>query len=446
MVLGRPAMTTMFVFLVIVLLIIANAFFVLSEMAIVSARKSRLQQLAEEGNTGAQIALNLSHTPNQFLPTTQLGMTLIGILAGAFGGIALAEPLAIRLKEIPTISPYSEFISFGLVVLGIAYLTLILGELVPKRLALSNPEKIASAVASYLGIFTRISSPFVFVLGASTDFAIWIMGIRSSTEPPLDEEEIKILIGQGTDAGVIEEAEQDIMERVFRLGDRRAGTLMTPRSEIVWLDIDDTPVVIQEKIAGQRYSLFPVCKDDIDNILGVVQAKDLLSCNLIDKQLSLKEALLPPLVVPDSMKALKVLERFKETGIHLALVLDEYGSVQGLITLADLLEALVGDIPHIDELKEPDTVEREDGSWLINGMLPIDDFKAIFEIDKLPNEDNGLYQTVGGFVMMHLERIPLTGDHFESSGLRFEVIDMDDNRVDKLLVVPLNKNQEKSIE
>jgi putative hemolysin len=327
-------------------------------------------------------------------------MTLIGILAGAFGGITLAEPLALRLKEIPTISPYSEFISFGVIVLGIAYLTLILGELVPKRLALSNPEKIASAMASYLGFLTRISSPFVFVLGASTDLAIWIMGIRPSTEPPLDEEEIKILIDQGTDAGVIEEAEQDIMERVFRLGDRRAGTLMTPRSEIVWLDIDDTPVVIQEKIAGQRYSLFPVCKDDIDNILGVVQAKDLLSCNLIDKQVSLKEALLPPLVVPDSMKALKVLERFKETGIHLALVLDEYGSVQGLITLADLLEALVGDIPHIDELKEPDAVKREDGSWLINGMLPIDDFKAIFEIDKLPKEDNGLYQTVGGFVMI----------------------------------------------
>jgi putative hemolysin len=439
-------MTTTFVFLVILLLIIANGFFVVSEMSIVSSRKSRLQQLADEGNTGSKMALSLSNTPNQFLPTTQLGMTLIGILAGAFGGVTLAETLALRLKEIPTISPYSEFISFGVVVLGIAYLTLILGELVPKRLALSNPEKIASAVASYLSILSRISSPFVFVLGASTDLVIRIMGIRPSTELPLDEEEIKILIGQGTDAGVIEEAEQDIMERVFRLGDRRAGTLMTPRSEIVWLDIDDAPVEIQEKIAGQRYSLFPVCKDDIDSILGVVQAKDLLSCNLIDKQVSLKEALLPPLLVPESMKALKVLERFKQTGIHLALVIDEYGSVQGLITLADLLEALVGDIPHIDELKEPDTIRREDGSWLINGMLPIDDFKALFDIDRLPKEDSGLYQTIGGFVMMHIERVPLTGDHFESSGLRFEVIDMDDNRVDKLLVVPLNRNHEKSIE
>ena len=430
-------MTTMFVFLVIVLLIIANGFFVVSEMAMVSARKSRLQQLANEGNTGAKIALNLSNNPNQFLPTTQLGMTLIGILAGAFGGVALAGPLALRLKEIPAISSYSEFISFSIVVLVIAYLTLILGELVPKRIALSNPEKIASVVASYLGLLNRISSPFVFVLGASSDLVTRIIGIRPTTGLPMDEEEIKILIDQGTEAGVIEEAEQDIMERVFRLGDRRAGTLMTPRSEIVWLDIDDTPVVIQEKIAGHRYSLFPVCKDNIDNILGVVQAKDLLSCDLINKQVSLKEVLLPQLVVSDSMKALNVLERFKQTGIHLALVLDEYGSVQGLITLADLLEALVGDIPHIDELKEPDTIRREDGSWLINGMLPIDDFKALFNIERLPKEENVLYHTIGGFVMMHLERVPLPGDHFEWGSLRFEVVDMDDNRVDKLLVVPL---------
>jgi putative hemolysin len=436
-------MTTTFVFLVIVLLIIANGFFVLSEMAIVSSRKSRLQQLAGEGNTGAKIALNLSNTPNQFLSITQTGMTLIGILAGAIGGITMAETLALKIKEIPVISPYSDFISVGVVVLGIAYLTIILGELVPKKLALNNPEKIASFMAPYLNVLSHIASPFVYVLGASTNLVIWFMGIKPSTEPSMTEEEIKILIDQGTDAGIFEEAEQDIMERVFRLGDRRAGTLMTPRSGIVWLDIGDTPVAIQEKIAGHRYSLFPVCKDDIDNIIGVVQAKDLLACNLIDKKVNLKEALLPPLVVPDSLKALNVLERFKQTGIHLALVLDEYGSVQGLITLADLLEALVGDIPHIDELKEPDTVKREDGSWLINGMLPIDDFKAIFAIDKLPKEDSGLYQTVGGFVMMHLERVPLTGDHFESSGLRFEVVDMDDNRVDKFLWFISNKKYQR---
>lgn len=432
-------MNTTFVFLVIVLLIIANGFFVISEMAIVSARKSKLQQLSDEGNTGANIALNLSNTPNQFLSITQTGMTLIGILAGAVGGFTMAEALALKIEEIPIISPYREFISVGVVVLGIAYLTIILGELVPKKLALTNPEKIASFIAPYLNVLSYIASPFVYLLGASTNLVIWFLGIKPSTEPSMTEEEIKILIDQGTNAGIFEEAEQDIMERVFRLGDRRAGTLMTPRTEIVWLDIDDTPVAVQEKIAGHRYSLFPVCKDDIDNILGVVQAKDLLSCNLIDKKVNLKEALLPPLVIPDSLKALNVLERFKQTGIHLALVLDEYGSVQGLITLADLLEALVGDIPHIDELKEPDTVKREDGSWLINGMLPIDDFKELFDIERMPKEENGLYQTIGGFVMMYLERVPNAGDHFESNGLCFEVIDMDDNRVDKLLVVPLDK-------
>ncbi len=406
-------------------------------MSIISSRKSRLQQLAEEGNKGAENALDLSNKPNKFLTTAQTGITLIGVLAGAFGVITIAKPLAIRFQEISNIASYSEFISNAIVVLIIAFLILILGEMAPRKLALSNPEKIALAVAPYLKILTRIASPFVFILDAATDRMIWIMGIKPSTESSLNEEEIKILIDQGTEAGVIEEAEQDIMERVFRLGDRRAGSLMTPRSEIVWLDIDDTPMVIQEKIAGQRYSLFPVCKDDIDTILGVVQAKDLLSCHLIEKQVNLKEALLPPLIVPDSMKALNVLERFKQTGIHLALVLDEYGSVQGLVTLADLLEALVGDIPHIDELKEPDTIKREDGSWLIDGMLPIDDFKALFNIERLPKEENGFYQTIGGFVMVHLERVPFTGDHFEWGGLRFEVVDMDDNRVDKLLVVPL---------
>jgi len=426
-----------FEFLVIILLVIANGFFVVSRMSIISSRKSRLRQLAEEGNKGAENALDLSNKPNQFLLTAQTGITLIGVLAGAFGVITIAKPLTIRFQEISNIASYSEFISNAIVVLSIAFLILILGEMAPRKLALSNPEKIASAVAPYLKILTRISSPFVFILDAATDRMIRIMGIKPSTESSLNEEEIKILIDQGTEAGVIEEAEQDIMERVFRLGDRRAGSLMTPRSEIVWLDIDDTPMVIQEKIAGQRYSLFPVCKDDIDTILGVVQAKDLLSCHLIEKQVSLKEALLPPLVVPDSMKALNVLERFKQTGIHLALVLDEYGSVQGLVTLADLLEALVGDIPHIDELKEPDTIKREDGSWLIDGMLSIDDFKALFNIERLPKEENGLYQTIGGFVMVHLERVPFTGDHFEWGSLRFEVVDMDDNRVDKLLVAPI---------
>ena len=425
--------------LIIILLIIANGIFAMSEIAVVSSRKSRLQQMSDEGDQGAKTALDLANMPNEFLSTIQIGITLVGTLAGAFGGATIAEELSVALKgAFPSIAPYSQIFSIGIVVLSITYLTLILGELFPKRLALNSPEKIASFLAPSLRMLSQIASPFVFVLSASTDLVLTAMGIRPSTEQGVTEEEIRILIDQGTDAGVFEEAEQDIMERVFRLGDRRAETIMTPRSEIIWLDIEDSMDVMREKIAGHSYSFFPVCENDLDNVIGVVQAKDLLSCTLKDDQVNLKDSLLPPLFVPGSMKALKVLEHFKKTGVHLAMIIDEYGGVQGVVTLTDVLEALVGDIPHIDELAEPQKIKREDGSWLIDGMMPLDDFKEVFDIDTLPEEDSGLYQTIGGFVVMHLERIPTAGDHFVWGGFRFEVVDMDDNRVDKLIVMPLN--------
>jgi putative hemolysin len=407
----------------------------MSEMAVVSSRKSRLQQMADEGNNNAKTALDLANTPNEFLSTIQIGITLVGTLAGAFGGATIADELSPIIKStFPSIAPYSQIFSIGIIVLCITYLT-ILGELFPKRLAVNSPEKIASILAPSLRMLSQIASPLVFMLSASTDLMLRALGIKPSIEQGVTEEEIKILIDQGTDAGVIEEAEQDIMERVFRLGDRRAETIMTPRSEIIWLDISDSMNVMQEKIAGHPYSFFPVCDNDLDNVVGVVQAKDLLSCTLKDDQLNLKDLLLPPLFVPGSMKALKVLEHFKKTGVHLATIIDEYGGVQGVITLTNLLEALVGDIPHIDELAEPQKVKREDGSWLIDGMMSLDDFKEIFDIDIMPEEDSGLYQTIGGFVVMYLERIPAAGDHFVWGGLRFEVVDMDDNRVDKLIVL-----------
>ena len=425
--------------LIIMVLIIANGFLVISEMSIVSSRKSKLQQMAEEGSHRAKNALDLLEKPDRFIPTIQMATILLEVLLGAYAIVTLAMPLALWLEAILGATAYSDFISIAIIVLCIAGLILIFGEMVPKKLALANPEKIASAMVPVLNALAYIASPIVSALNSVTDFVVWCTGIKLSAEPSVTEEEIKVLIDEGTDSGVIDEAEQEIMERVFTLGDRKARTIMTPRSEIIWLDIDDSSQEIHKKIAGQRYSLFPVCKDDIDNILGVVQAKDFLSYNLIDKKISLKEMLLPPLIVPESMKALNVLERFKQTGIHLALVLDEYGSVQGLITLADLLEALVGDIPHIDDLKEPDVIKREDGSFLLNGMLPIDEFKSLFDINKLPNEESGLYHTAGGFAMMHLERVPSAGDHFECCGLRFEIVDMDENRVDKLIVVPANE-------
>ncbi len=426
--------------IIIFLLIIANSIFALSEIAVVSSRKAKLQQMKEEGNSGAKTALDLANEPTPFLSTIQIGITLIGTLAGAFGGATIAEELALVMEGTPALASHSQLFSIGIVVAGITYLTLVLGELVPKRVALSNPEKIASFVASPMSLLSRIAAPLVFVLTASTNLVIRILGIKPNDEPPVTEEEIKILIDLGTGAGVFEEAEKEMVERVFRLGDRRVATFMTPRSKIVWLDVDDTPETIREKTSGRSYSLFPVCKDDLDKVVGVVQAKDLLSHADEGDEFDLSGAVLPPLFVPESMRGLKVLERFKETGIHLAIVVDEYGAVQGVVALTDILEAIVGDIPHIDELTEPQMIRREDGSWLIDGMMQIDEFKEAFGVDELPEEDGGLYQTLGGFVIIYFERIPSSGDHFDWGDLRFEVVDMDYNRVDKLLVAPLKRS------
>ncbi len=424
--------------LIIILLIIANGIFSMSEIAVVSARRALLKQMAEEGDSGARVALELVKEPNQFLSTVQIGITLIGILAGAYGGATIAGELALLLNSFAYIAPYSDAISIILVVLGVTYLSLVIGELVPKRVAMSSPERISSLVASPMRAFSRIAAPIIFLLSASTDLVLKMLGVKPYVEPTVTEEEIKILIDQGTTAGVIEEEEQDIVERVFRLGDKVAHDIMTPMPEIVWLDINDSPSEIQGKLTSGPFSLFPVCKGKLDNVIGVVQAKDLLPCSIKDGKVDLKSSLLPPLFIPESMRALKVLERFKQTGIHMAIVIDEYGSVQGVLTLTDLLEAMVGDIPHIEELAEPMIMKRDDGSWLVDGTLPIEEFKDVFKIDELPEEE--LYQTVGGFIMMQLERVPFAGDHFEWDGYRFEVMDMDEHRVDKILVTPLRKD------
>lgn len=427
--------------LIILLLILINGVFVMSEISVVSARKLRLQQRADEGDENAKAALELANSPNRILSTTQIGITLISILAGAFGGATLTNQVAAALDELPVRVPYTGAVSVAIVVLGISYLTLVIGELVPKRIGLNSPERIASAIAAPMNLLSRIASPVIFVLGASTDLVLKILKVKPSVEPPVTEEEVKIMIDEGTRAGVFEETEQDIMERVFRLGDRRADTIMTPRSEIVWLDVEDSPEEIQRKIGSSRYSLFPVCKKRLDNVLGIVQSKDLLSCSIKDMKVDLKTSLLPPQFIPESMRALKVLEKFKQTGIHLAIVLDEYGSVRGVVTLTDILEAIVGDIPHIQELAEPQIVRREDGSWLVDGMLSVEEFKEALQIEELPGEESGIFQSMGGFMMMRLEKIPVSGDHFDWNGYRFEVVDMDDHRVDKLLVVPLKKGE-----
>lgn len=416
----------------------------MSEIAVLSSRKARLQQLANKGDTKAQAALDLANSPNRFLSTVQVGITLIGILAGAFGGATLAKKLAVVLNTIPLVAPYSEALSFTIVVLVITYLSLIVGELVPKRLALNSPEKIASAIAIPMRFLDMVAYPVVHLLSASTDIALRLLGIKPSTEPEVTEEEIKVLMQQGTDAGTFEEAEQNMVERVFRLGDRRVSSLMTPRPDIVWLDLEDPLEDNRRQMVESMHSRFPVCQGGIDDVLGVIHVNDLMTRVLEGQSLDLVASLRQPLFVPESTRALKVLESFKQSSTHIALVVDEYGVLQGLVTLNDILEAIVGDIPSINPLDEPQVVQREDGSWLLDGMLPIDELRELFDIGEIAEEDRGNYHTLGGFVVMHLGRIPSAADHFQWSDLRFEVMDMDGNRVDKVLVVPTKSPADQS--
>ncbi|MFW9260377.1 hemolysin family protein [Nostoc sp. CALU 546] len=425
-----------FEILIILVLIIANGLFSMSEMAIVSARKVRLQQLANQGDVKAKAALKLAESPNHFLSTVQVGISLIGILTGAFGGATIASRLAVYVKLVPLLAPYSEPLSFGIVVLIITYLSLIVGELVPKRLALNNPERIASIVAIPMRALSAIASPMVYLLSASTDLILRLLGITASTEPQVTEEEIKILIEQGTEAGTFEEAEQDMVERVFRLGDRPVNYLMTPRPDIVWLDLDDSPEENRQKMVDSAYSRYPVCQGGLDNVLGVIPVTDLLARSFRGEPLDLTIGLRQPVFVPESTRGLKVLELFKQTITHMALVVDEYGVIQGLVTLNDIMSEIVGDVPSTDGQDQPQAVQREDGSWLLDGMLPVEEFLELFGMEEWESDERGSYQTLGGFVITHLGRIPAAADHFEWQGMRIEVMDMDGNRVDKVLVVP----------
>ena len=424
-------------FLIVLLLVLANGVFAMSEIAIVSSRKVRLQQLANGGNQKARTALELANTPNRFLSTVQIGITLIGILAGAVGGTTLAAKLAGKLSQIPILAPYSEAIGLAIVVCLIAYLSLILGELVPKRLALNHPERIAIRVAKPMKCLSAVTSPVVYLLSSSTEFILHLLGSEVPNEPQVTEEEIKVLIEQGTQSGIVEEAEQNIVDRVFQLGDRPVHRLMTPRPEIVWLDLEDTPEKNRQKLKQSFYTRVLVCQGGLDNVLGFVRVTDLLSQTLSNHPLDLTRPLRRPLFVPESTSVLKILEMFKQTGTHLGIVVDEYGVIQGLVTLNDILLELVGDIPAVDNLDEPQVIQREDGSWLLDGMLAVEDFFQLFKLQGFPQQSRGSYHTVGGFVITHLSRIPSVADHFEWNGLRIEVVDMDGNRVDKVLVMPI---------
>lgn len=423
--------------LIIFLLLVANGVFAMAEIAIVSARKARLQQMAEAGDAQARAALDLARNPHPFLATVQIGITLVGILAGAFGGATIAEEIAARLNAIPFLIPYSETIGVSVVVLTITYASLIIGELTPKRLALNNAERIAAAVALPMQALSALAAPVVRLLNASTDLVIRLLGVKPSAEPHVTPEEIKVLIEQGTASGVFEASEQDMIENVLRLDERRVGACMTPRTQIVSLDVDDPPETLRRKIADSQHSRFPVIQGDPDNVVGMVRAKDLLAQSLAGEPLNLSALLRPPLFVPENTSALKALELLKQHRVHIALVTDEYGGIQGLLTHNDILEDIAGRIPSATDPLKPQAVRREDGSWLVDGLLHIDELKEILDLSHLPAEAHGHYQTVGGFVMTQARRIPVAGQHFEWGGLRFEVMDMDGRRVDKVLVSPL---------
>jgi putative hemolysin len=421
--------------LIILVLILANGILAMSEIAIVTARKVRLQQLVEKGNTRAAVAIELANTPGRFLSTVQIGITTIGILAGVYGGATIAASLETRLGEFTALAAFARPISMGVVVVVVAYLTVIIGELVPKKVALSNPERIASLVAPTMHLFSRIGSPLVSVMDASARLILRLLGISKIQEPGITEEEIRMLIDLGTETGEIQKIEDEIVDQVFELGDMRAISLATPRPDIVWLDIQSSPDTIREKVTTSEFSKFPVCSGSLDEVQGSVRAKDLLDNCLHGNPIDLKAIFQPPLFVPETTPVFKVLERFKEHHTHIALVLDEFGSIQGLITMGDIMEAIIGDVPEVRRSESLEIIQREDGSYLVDGMLSIDRFQDFFALKTLPEDERNYYQTVGGFVVTRLGHIPIAGESFEWESLRVEVVDMDGNRVDKVLVM-----------
>jgi len=428
-----------FEILFIALLIALNGSLAMAEIAIVSSRKARLQQMVNEGNSRAEVALQLANEPSNFLSTVQIGITLVGILAGAFGGATIAGQLEDLLRQFPVLQRSAGVISIGLVVIVIAYLNLILGELAPKRFALLNPERVASIVAVPVQWLARLSAPLVRFLSLSTNIALRVLGIRSSVGQPVTEEEIKVMIDQATEAGIFHAAEQDMVEGVLRLGDRRVGSILTPRTEVVWLDLEDPAPLNIQKIRESHFTRFPAARENLDRIEGIVHAKEVLKVCLEGGGIELRNLLTEPLFIPESTPALRALELMRASGQQMLLVIDEFGGFHGLVTLEDLLQAVVGEFPVRGIEIEPGIIRRPDGSLLVDGLLPIDEFLDALGPIGLPLDAQKQYETVGGFVMTSLGKIPVTGDRFNFDRYQFEVVDMDGMRIDKVLVTPISK-------
>lgn len=411
-------------------LILLNGLFSMSEIALVSARKARLESQAERGDKKAKLALEMSNHPETFLSAVQIGITLISIVTGVYSGEKFSRDLQPVVERVPMFRPYAEALSTALIVVVVTFVSIIFGELIPKRIGLLRSEKIARNVAGPMRFFSRLFHPIVWLLNKSSNLFFRIFNIRRMKEDAVTEEEIKTLITEGTEAGTIDEAEQEIIERVFHLGDRNITSLMTHRSDIIWFNLDDNEDKIKEKILQEPHSSYPICDDDIDNIKGVVSIKDLY---VSPDDTLFRDIMKPALFIPENNSPYQVLEKFKESKIHSAFIVDEYGSILGLLTLNDILEAIVGEMPQPD-VAEYEIRKREDGSYLVDGQIPFYVFLTRFEKTEWMNEGEHDFDTLAGFILHELERIPKTGDKLDWKGFHIEVMDMDGHRIDKLLV------------
>lgn len=415
------------------LLILANGVFSMAEMAVVSSRKARLRQRAAEGSRGSAVALDLAESPNDFLSTVQIGITMIGTLAGAFGGATLAEEFAVYLNAFPFIAPHGESVAITIVVILITYASLILGELVPKNIALSHPEAIASMVAPPMRALSRVGSPIVALLTISTRAVMFLIPAKASGEAPVTEEEIKVLIAQGAEHGTFAEAEQEMVEGVFRLGDRTVAELMRSRLKVVWLDLAAGWAANQRTILETDYSVYPVASGDLDNLVGLVHVKQVLAAMCQGGAVDLPRLATKPLYFPEQTPALKALEELQASPSRMAVVIDEHGGVEGIVTLTDLLNAVVGALNPEADSTRPRATLRDDGSWLVDGTLPVRDFLETIGLKELPGGTRG-FTTVAGLVLARMDRIPSPGDSVMVGDWLIEVADLDGMRVDKLIV------------
>ena len=421
----------------LIFLILLNALFAMSEMALTASRKARLQVMVEAGDSGAQAAMDLHENPTKFLSVVQVGITSIGILNGIVGDAAFSAPFATWLQHtFPIQARAADITATAMVVLVITFMTIIFGELVPKRFGLMYPEKVARLVARPMEWLSLITRPFVKLLSWCTEATLRLFGIRGGPDRSVTEEEIAASLEEGLDAGVIEAQEHQMVRNVFRLDDRQVGSMMIPRAEIVWFDIAATAADVLRTISDQEHSRYPVCRGGLEDVLGVVSAQSLLQQVMQGGEVSLQDKLQPSVFVPETLSGMELLEHFRASSAQLVFVVDEYGEVQGMITVRDVLEAITGEFSTEVE-SDSWAVRRHDGSWLIDGLIPVPELKDRLDLRELPEEDRGRYNTLAGMVMLLLGRLPRTADSVEWEGWRFEVVDLDGKRVDKVLAARL---------